>query len=67
MQPMRSPFAEADRIRAAKEAKRVECVERLAKVLSKEFDFNELVFIWTFDFNAVLVEAFEQARLRTKK
>ena len=61
----RPTFAEQDRIAAAREEKRRECVERLAKILSKEFDCQELVFIWTND--AVRVEAWEQARLRAKK
>ena len=35
-------FAEQDRIAAAREEKRRECVERLAQILSKEFDYQEL-------------------------
>jgi hypothetical protein len=36
---MRPTFAEQDRIAAARQAKRRECVERLAKILVTEFDF----------------------------
>jgi hypothetical protein len=62
-------FAELDRRAAAREAKRVECVERLAKILAKEFDLDELRFIWSYGMppSPILVQAFEDARTRTKK
>jgi hypothetical protein len=34
-------WADVDRIAAARQAMRVECVERLAKVLAKEFDVDD--------------------------
>jgi hypothetical protein len=62
-------FAEQDRIAAAREAKRVECVERLSRILAREFDLDELRFIWGYGMppSPILVEAFEQARLSAKK
>jgi hypothetical protein len=63
----RPTFAEQDRIMAARQAKRVECVERLSKILAKEFDFDELRFMWNFEGNAILIESFELARTRVKK
>lgn len=60
-------FAEQDRIAAARQEKRVEVVERLAKVLAREFSLDELRFIWTFPADAVRIEAWEQARLRAKQ
>jgi hypothetical protein len=61
-------FAEIDRRAAAREAKRVECVERLAKTLSKEFDRAELAFVWAYGMppSPIIVQAFEEARNRTK-
>jgi hypothetical protein len=62
-------WADVDRIAAAREAKRVECVERMAKALSKEFDLDELRFIWGYGMppSPIIVQAFEEARTRTKK
>ena len=62
---MRPTFEEQDRIAAAREEKRRQCVSRLAQILSKEFDYQELVFIWTND--AVRVEAWELARLKARR
>jgi hypothetical protein len=61
-------FAEQDRIAAAREAKRVECVERLSRILAKEFDLDELRFIWGYGMppSPIIVQAFEEARTRTK-
>jgi hypothetical protein len=61
-------FAEIDRRAAAREAKRIECVERLSRILAKEFDLDELRFIWGYSMppSSVLVQAFEEARTRTK-
>lgn len=64
MQQMRPTFAEMDRIEASRQAKRRECVERLATILAKEFDLDELRFIYNFDFDAIRIEAYEQARLK---
>jgi hypothetical protein len=50
------------------EAKKRECVERLSRVLSKEFAGNELRLIWGagpgFP-SSIITEAFEIARTRT--
>ena len=61
-------WADVDRIAAARETKRVECVERLAKVLSREFDLDELRFIWTYSIppSSILVQAFEDARSKAR-
>lgn len=56
-----------DRIAAARQAKRRECVERLAKILAKEFDLDELRFIATFDFDAIRIEAYEIARTKARR
>jgi hypothetical protein len=61
-------FAEQDRIATAREAKRVEVVERLAKILVREFDGDEIRFIWTYGPglpSSILIQAFEEARSRT--
>ena len=58
-------WADIDRIEASRQAKRVEVVERLAKILVKEFDRDELRFIWSFGPgipSVIIVEAFERAR-----
>ena len=61
-------FADMDRIAAARQAKRRECVERLGKILAKEFDLDELRFIWDLNYrDAVLSESFEIARLKTRR
>jgi len=61
-------FADQDRIAAAREAKRIEVVERLARILSREFDRDEIRFIWGYGMPAspIIVQAFEEARTRTK-
>jgi hypothetical protein len=62
---VRSPFEQQDRVRAAQEAKSRECVERLSRILAKEFDFEELKFCWGYGGlfpSSILVEAFELAR-----
>ena len=60
-------FAQRDELEASRQAKRREVVERLARVLAKEFSVDELRFIWTFPGDAVRIEAFEQARTRTRR
>ena len=51
------------------EAKKQECVERLTRVLSKEFSVNELRLIWGagpgFP-SALLIQAFESARAKAR-
>jgi hypothetical protein len=67
---MQPTFAELDRIRAAREAKRVECVERLSSLLVKEFDHDEIRFVWGFGPglpSVILVEAFEIARTQARR
>jgi hypothetical protein len=61
-------FAEIDRRAAAREAKRIECVERLATILSREFDLDELRFIWGYGgvLSSIILTAFEEARARTE-
>ena len=59
-------WADVDRIAAARQAKRVECVERLTKVVAKEFTLDEIRFIVTFDFDQIRNEAFEAARSKAK-
>jgi len=56
------------RLERDRQAKRVECVERLAKILAKEFSLNELKFIWNYGGipGPILVEAFEIARIKAK-
>jgi hypothetical protein len=51
------------------EAKKRECVERLTRVLSKEFSVNELRLIWGagpgFP-SAIITESFERARAKAR-
>jgi hypothetical protein len=64
---MRPTFEQQDRILAAREAKRIECVDRLSELLSKAFDADELRFIWSYGPgipSVILVEAFERARTK---
>jgi hypothetical protein len=63
---MRPTFAEQGRIAAARQAKRRKCVERLAKILVTEFDFEELRFIQGFDFDQIRIEADEIARTKAR-
>jgi hypothetical protein len=61
----RPTFEEMDRIAVARANKRAECVERLSKLLVKEFDADEVRFIWNFGPgipSVILIEAFERAR-----
>ena len=60
-------WADVDRIAAARQEKRRECVERLARILAKESDLDELRFIATFDFDAIRIEAFEAARSKARR
>jgi hypothetical protein len=58
-------WAELDRLEADRQAKRRKCVERLAKILAKEFSLNELKLIQNDRGDAIRIEAFEIARTRT--
>jgi hypothetical protein len=62
-------WADIDRLNAEREAKKVELVERLTKVLVREFNFSEIKFIRGIEFDSIRVEAFERARneLEAKK
>jgi hypothetical protein len=60
-------FADMDRLEADRQTKPRECVERLSKVLTKEFTFNELRFIQYFEGSAILIEAFEIARSKARR
>jgi hypothetical protein len=60
-------WAEHDRLEADRQAKRRECVERLAKILAKEFSLNELKLIQNDRGDGIRIEAFEIARTRTRR
>jgi hypothetical protein len=49
------------------QAKRRECVERLSKVLAKEFSLEELRLIQYDRGDAIRIEAFEIARTETRR
>jgi hypothetical protein len=42
-------FADIDEVDAARKAKRAECIERLERILLREFDAAELLFLWACD------------------
>jgi hypothetical protein len=42
-------FADIDEVNAARKAKRAECIERLERILLREFDAAELLFVWAVD------------------
>jgi hypothetical protein len=59
-------WQDVDRLERERQEKRSECVMRLAKILSKEFDYQELRFVQYFDGSSILIEAFEIARNKTR-
>jgi hypothetical protein len=61
-------WEDVDRLERDRQAKVRECVERLAKVLAKEFTLNELKLIWNYGGmpSPILVEAFEIARTKAR-
>jgi hypothetical protein len=59
-------WAELDRLEADRQARRRECVERLAKILAKEFSLNELRLIQNDRGDAIRMEAFEIARTKAR-
>jgi hypothetical protein len=59
-------FAHLDALEAERQAKRRECIERLATILAKEFSLNELRLIQNDRGDAIRIEAYEIARSRTK-
>jgi hypothetical protein len=60
-------WADRDRLEADRQAKRRECVERLAKILAKEFSINELKFVQYYAGSPILIEAFEIARAKARR
>ncbi|HEX5575439.1 MAG TPA: hypothetical protein VFX42_06155 [Gemmatimonadales bacterium] len=60
--PFDVSFAEADRMRADREAKKRDLVDRLTALLVKNFDASELRFAWFCEGDAVRIEAYERAR-----
>jgi hypothetical protein len=60
-------FAEIDRLNADRQAKKRECIERLTKILVKEFSLNELKFVQYFENSWILTEAFEIARGKARR
>lgn len=64
---MEMTFAERDRREGERQAMRRSCVERLAKVLVKEFSFDELRFVQYGVGDAILIEAFEIARTKARR
>jgi hypothetical protein len=57
-------WAELDALEAERQAKARELVERLAKVLAKEFSYQELRFIRGWAGGAIEIEAYEVARTK---
>jgi hypothetical protein len=53
VEQLRPTFAEQDRIRAARELKAVECIERLKRILVAEFDADEMRFIRNWDADSI--------------
>jgi hypothetical protein len=62
VEQLRPTFAEQDRIRAARERKAVECIERLKRVLVAEFDADEMRFIRNWDADSIRISAFQSAQ-----
>lgn len=59
-------FAELDRLEAERQARRRDLVERLARVLAREFSLSDLKFIWIFPADAIRIEAYEIARTKAR-
>ena len=59
-------WADVDRLKAEREAKKRELVERMADLLGA-FTFEEQRFIWGCESNAILIESFEIARSRARR
>ena len=59
-------FAQLDKLEADRQAKRRECVERLARILAKEFTLNELKFIQNYPGDALRIESYEIARVKAR-
>jgi hypothetical protein len=63
-------WADIDKLEADRQAKRVECVERLTKVLAREFSLAELKFVQYYGgapVGPIVLEAFERARVETRR
>lgn len=59
-------WADIDRMNAEREAKRRDVVERLSRILSKEFSVGELRFLFSLDEPALVTEAVEIAKSKAK-
>jgi hypothetical protein len=59
-------WAEIDALERERQEKARECVERLAKILTEEFSYQELRFIGGWANGAIEIEAFEIARNKTQ-
>ena len=61
-------WQDVERLERDRQAKVRECVERLSKILAKEFTVNELKLIWNYGGipSPIIVEAFEIARLKAR-
>jgi hypothetical protein len=63
-------WEEINRTEAVREADRAakkrDLTDRLAKILSKEFNFNELQFLFRLDHEALRTEAYEIARVKVR-
>jgi hypothetical protein len=66
MTQMEPTFAQQDQLEAERRAKRVEVVERLSKILAKEFSLNELRFAQHFQGGSIVNESFEIARSKAR-
>jgi hypothetical protein len=61
-------WADIDRANAARAAKQTECIERLERILLREFDAAELGFIWTYNGPALSMvkQAIQNARAKAR-
>jgi hypothetical protein len=59
-------FQDLDRLEADRQVARRDCIERLARVLAKEFSLTELRLIQNDPGDAVRIEAYEIARSKVR-
>jgi hypothetical protein len=59
-------FAQLDQLERERQQKRRELVERLAKVLAREFTLVELKFIQNYPGDALRIESYEIARMEAR-
>jgi hypothetical protein len=55
-------FADLDALKAERESKKRELVDRLTKLLVQNFDFGELRFAWYCEGDSIRIEAYDRAR-----